>query len=379
MAETGGLFSGLKFTDVFLPALAAGASAYNPHIGYGLQTGMNVFNSMAGFQQDLRNYKMIKQEQDLYEQRLKQAQEGTGVYVGEIEKDLYDFRERELSKIRGDIDQHGVYGSEGPTLAMPKDPAKFSEVTGMATKFNVFGDNTLQGQGVDAPRLIPEGTRFSDLVPMHAEDQLNAALAENPDYQALQQHVRSATLAGETMGLSGGSSVSTLGILGEQAHGAALEKARMLQAYKDLQADREKDFLLNSLLKDQEYGNQLNLQNVRTEDKIKGQTNWLEGMARIQANGGPKNADEAWDLLTKTQGIYSDFMRGYDRSDAGNAHIKTMLEEQMAYLQREVEKLQGTPGADTGEDTGAGAGKKLNETPEEAAARANLIQMGFPG
>jgi hypothetical protein len=57
-----GLFGGMKFLDLAIPAAGAIASAYNPYVGYGLQTGMNMFNTMAGFQSNLRQWKRISEE-----------------------------------------------------------------------------------------------------------------------------------------------------------------------------------------------------------------------------------------------------------------------------------------------------------------------------
>ena len=71
-----GLFDNLKFTDILFPAGAAIASAYNPYIGYGLQTGLNVFNSMSEFQNNLRYWKRIKEQQERDDKALDSLRQG---------------------------------------------------------------------------------------------------------------------------------------------------------------------------------------------------------------------------------------------------------------------------------------------------------------
>ena len=132
MAEDGGLFSGLKFSDIWFPAAASIASMYNPHIGRGLQTGMNLFNSFQDFQNSSRYYKQLKEQQEREQSGIDSARAGIEKEIGLIQGDIAGLP---AGNLRGDprfqkplldeseTSKHTLFGEEGPRLA---DPGQFS-------------------------------------------------------------------------------------------------------------------------------------------------------------------------------------------------------------------------------------------------------------
>jgi hypothetical protein len=132
MAEDGGLFSGLKFSDIWFPAAASIASMYNPHIGRGLQTGMNLFNSFQDFQNSARYYKQLKEQQEREDAGIASARAGIEKEIGLIQGDISGLP---AGSLRGDprfqkplldeseTSKFTLFGEEGPRLA---DPGQFS-------------------------------------------------------------------------------------------------------------------------------------------------------------------------------------------------------------------------------------------------------------
>lgn len=132
MAEDGGLFSGLKFSDIWFPAAASIASMYNPHIGRGLQTGLNLFNSFQDFQNSARYYKQLKEQQEREQAGIDKARAGIQTELGLIQADINALP---TARLQGDPRGQGplldesetskftLFGDEGPELA---DPNQFS-------------------------------------------------------------------------------------------------------------------------------------------------------------------------------------------------------------------------------------------------------------
>lgn len=171
MAEEGGLFSGLKFTDIFFPAAASVASMYNPHIGRGLQTGLNMFNSFQDFQNSARYYKQLKEQNERQQAGVDEARAGLDVLVGTYQ-DRYDAAGGQMGagdpRREGPIldesetSKHTLFGEEGPELA---DPGNFSlhmkEMEGIKEEAALAGGP--MGQALDLGMEEIANPKFSDI------------------------------------------------------------------------------------------------------------------------------------------------------------------------------------------------------------------------
>ena len=120
----GGLFSGLKFTDIFFPAAAAAASAYNPYVGRGIQTGLNTFNSFAAFRDSQRYYKRLNEEQDRMGVATEELRAGIGRDKAVVQDRLAGYDQRPDDEFGPLLDeaqtsQLGMFGDEGPELPDP--------------------------------------------------------------------------------------------------------------------------------------------------------------------------------------------------------------------------------------------------------------------
>jgi len=237
-----GLFSGLKFTDVLFPALAAGASAYNPYIGYGLQTGMNVFNTMGQFQNDLKKWKMIREEQermdaaaDEYKAAASQNIEGLGSQIEQRRR----YADQDLRMdLTNEILQGGGIGA--PSFMPQEDLSSLPLQMQQQAALQASGpqsDIDLQGA---FPDRMP---KFSDILSAQADPMLERQMFEDPAQQALRKERDEKMLAAAGIDLSPGSAVQTMGILGEQAHGTDQEMRRLQEVLRQDEMRAERDLV----------------------------------------------------------------------------------------------------------------------------------------
>jgi hypothetical protein len=198
MAENEGLFSNLRFSDIFFPAAASIASAYNPYIGYGLNTGMAMFNTMADFQHGLRSYKMAREQQRKEEEAIAALREGTDAYAGYTEEQLGLARK---------------YGNQQLT-------EDYKQVANAAQSMNPYY--------ADLPM------RFSDMVGEGKQLDPSAGMGEylynDPEYRAMDERLQLLKFGSSAASASPGSVASMIGGLGQQTHGAYLSKAAAQQA-----------------------------------------------------------------------------------------------------------------------------------------------------
>jgi len=206
-----GLFSNLKFTDILIPGIGAAASAYNPYIGQGLQTGMNLFNSMSSFQNDLRYWKKIKEDQEREDKDLDSLRRGASGYI-DFASGLTAQSEDNIRRglIQGINEQGRDAASQGvPESLSPGPPG--------------LPDN----QFFPGAPLRPDVT-FADLMPeKEMEERASRALFSDAGHRGLQEREQAARLAQSGIGISPGSAMQTLGILGQQAFGQQIEKDRL--------------------------------------------------------------------------------------------------------------------------------------------------------
>jgi len=231
MPEGGGLFSGLKFTDVFFPAAAAAASAYNPYIGRGLQTGLNVFNSMASFQDSARYYKHLKEQQEREDVGLERADKGFAADLARLRGQETSFFDQQRALDRGgpildegETSKFSIFGEGGPELPDPDQAAVQQQSLGGMT-----GESPDQfGLGMEAL----ENPRFSDInmaeSVMSEEDQA--------DLEALQAQIAQQELQRSFLLAAPGAAINQSGM---SAYRALDERYRVAERIKDLQSNME--------------------------------------------------------------------------------------------------------------------------------------------
>lgn len=255
-----GLFSGLRFTDILFPALAAGASAYNPHIGRGLQTGMNLFNSMASFQNDARKWKMAKDEADMLKENLQRGREAAGVYVGGKQQRADEIRRRLTDQMREELDF--PQGPEGPAVASVEEPLSEEDFakglenalqpdTSRNWTMGVRPENAGEVTGDQVGRFntameANAPMKFSEASPWLLEKRVDDVLFEDPEYRALQQEIALGELMGGTMGLAPGAATSVLGYSALGTQDLDQERVRMLEAI-----NAQEDYARNRFLEGQ--------------------------------------------------------------------------------------------------------------------------------
>lgn len=297
MAE-GGLFSGLKFTDIFFPAAAAAASAYNPYIGQGLNTGMNLFNSMAGFQGDVKRFAQQKREWDQLQEDREKAFGAAGGYASFVDDQVSERREvarkEAIAQIDGDT-QFGTYGAEGPAIAATQEPEspedmkmRFSEMTAAAPGgFDIFGGTQLPGPSMEDQLAEVAAPRSSEAMPWMVDRMVDESLAGDLDYKALLERQATTNMMGGTMGLAPGSSIATLGNLSQGATSGAQERARMIQVSKDLEMQRENQFIRDNFSRDERHKQALELQDTIAAKKEENLSNYKNAMQAISGSGDP--------------------------------------------------------------------------------------------
>lgn len=242
MAENEGLFSNLRFSDIFFPAAASIASAYNPYIGYGLNTGMAMFNTMADFQHGLRAYKMAREQQ-------RKEEEALGTFQGGIDKNTEFLKQRlsEQDQLRlqlGDLQDNWQQTASGierlvtlPGSQLEGIPLRFSDMVGVGKELDPSGE--LPGRVVD-------------------EDA----------YQAMRDRIASNELARAMSGVSGGSAASFLAGLGQQAHADYLTKSEYQRAHEIAQEENEMRLIANTTLSNTSTANALKIREAQKLAKM---------------------------------------------------------------------------------------------------------------
>jgi len=170
----GGLFSGMKFTDIFFPAAAAAASMYNPYVGRGIQTGLNTFNTFAAFQDSQRYYKRLKEEQERMNVGGENLRAGIDRQRSRLEGKFSEFDQRPDDEFGPLLDeaqtsQLGMFGDEGPELPDPDQEMAARQSLG-DMEGQSPGQFGLGMEGMENPRFSE--MNVMELPPALTEDQL---------------------------------------------------------------------------------------------------------------------------------------------------------------------------------------------------------------
>jgi hypothetical protein len=222
MASEDGLFNGLRFTDILFPAAASIASAYNPYIGRGLQTGMNLFNTMANFQQSAQYWKQLKQQREDQEQAILEGQGGLDLI---------------LERLR---EKQALSESQAPQAVRD---AEWDKVGGL--RFSDVGVPLPVNQTLEAYQTLASPPISEDVIQQRATSNLQ----EDKGYQALLDNLA------YTQGLRGAfraspaGALSTIGSLGLQMHGGELDKDQIDYTYDALNEYQDKEFVRAQKLK----------------------------------------------------------------------------------------------------------------------------------
>jgi len=215
MASEDGLFSGMRFTDILFPAAASIASAYNPYIGRGLQTGMNLFNTMASFQQSAKYWKHLKQQQEEQERAITEGQGGMDVILERLRQ------------------KQALSESQAPQQIRD---AEWDKVGGL--RFSDVGIPLPMNQTPEAYETLASPPISEDVIQQRA----SAGLQEDKGYQALLDNIA------YTQGLKGAfrsspaGAMSTIGSLGLQMHGNELDKDQIDYTYEALGKYKDEEF-----------------------------------------------------------------------------------------------------------------------------------------
>ena len=238
-----GLFSGLKFTDVFIPAAGAVASMYNPYIGRGLQTGMNLFNTMASFKNSAQYYKHLKEQQERLDAAGQLAAEGIDTYLGPMREKAEGMAgSQRFSKAIGPLLDEGetskftMFKDEGPELPDPNQQMTFRQALGLEEV------ETESPQDFDLAIEAVQNPRFSE---MNVE-QFAATEEEKAELEALQEQIRFMELQKSFIQAAPGAALNQAGLAGYRG---------LDTRFRDV--ERMKD--LKSVLEQQQAGHELAL------------------------------------------------------------------------------------------------------------------------
>ena len=383
-----GLFSNLKFTDIFFPAAAAAASAYNPHIGRGLQTGMNLFNSVAAFQHDVKGFRQQQREWEKMLEDEQRAKEAAGRYAGFVDKQVTDREEAERKAIIAQMDgatTFGVHGPEGPALASFQEPMsdedmkqRFSEVATQIApqEFDVFGGTQLPGPTLEEQFAETAAPRTSEALPWLVDERVQTSLSEDPEYAAMLERQAATNLAGGTMALGPGSSIAALGNLGLGATSAAQEKARVANYFKELEGMQEAEFMRGQIGREARHSDALALQEEITSQKNQRGKNYRTVMAEIMgknAMAGSFTPEEAGAELRRTAAVIEDMKLVMDPDDPDFMNTWMALHE-WSNKMRQVMQGMALPTGEAGGAAPVGTGvdpeaeRKLREAQERLRA-----------
>jgi len=342
-----GLFSNLRFTDVLFPAIATAASAYSPYAARGLNSGMNLFNTMAQFQNDTRRWKSINAEEKRLKEALEQGQVAAGEYLSPIEGRQEEIKRRYTEAYRDELDY--PQGAEGATIASVPEPMseedfkqamQESMTPGSEDKWalgvppdqqaGLVGDPAGSFQGEMAASAPP---KFTEAAPWYLEQQVERGLFDDPEYQALGRESALTKLMGGTMALSPGSAVATLGNSALGSQDLAQEKQRMIETIQGQDAYAENQFLRNQELKILETAEQKErAHNYALADAEKKQ-NWVEAATQIKNLSGDDidgmNSKDLFTLKSRTNAL---IMQATQWGEAANPIVLADLYATLEYL-----------------------------------------------
>lgn len=375
MASQDGLFSGLRFTDILFPAAASIASAYNPYIGRGLQTGMNLFNTMANFQQSAQYWKQLKEQQEREAEQIARAQEAAGPLVS--------FQEQLAAARRAEIEEQQRRAMEGQTFQGPSgSPVPRDSVSGLPTGYNVFGPETLQGlDELQAPTPSDDlmrsagVNRFSDMIPLTMQSRTESAALNDPAYVAAMQRALGMKFQAEGLPLSPAGAMSTIGGFGQQAHGQQLDIEQARELYKTINEYQEDQVVRDLLLKGVSQENALEVLAKSEEKKINTQNNWAKIQATMNAVG-----DES-PLGMKDDVLFRNLRLAKQALDQASIFSNPNDPQQVADIQgwrRIVYDLEEEWEARKRRRGGSGDEGGTNSTSGDASSRAEAWLSGVP-
>jgi hypothetical protein len=312
-----GLFSNLKFTDILFPAAGAIASAYNPHIGRGLQSGMNLFNTMASFQGDIRKWKVLEEERKRELAALEQAQGAAGEYLGGLEGRAADIKRRYTDMFKEEMDfPQGPGGAALASVEEPMSEEDFQKAMEAsidpAAGPGIFGRQNIMGVSPEgqaelagdpvasfqAQMAASAPPPMSEAIPGLLDERVSEALSLDPQYDAVQREIALAKLMGGTMAAGPGSSIATLGHSALGSQDLAQETQRMLDAIGAQDEYAKNRFIENQYLKAME-----------TEEVGKRAEHYAQGKAQQY---------DAWVKASET-------LRGLTDDNIGNAKFGELL------------------------------------------------------
>lgn len=352
MASEDGLFSGMRFTDILFPALASMASAYNPHIGRGLQTGMGLFNSMANFQQSARYWKHLKQQREDQEQAILEGQSGMDVILERL-------REKQAL-------------SEGQAPQGVRD-AEWDKVGGL--RFSDAGIGFLNppmpmNQTPEAYETLASPPISEDVIRQRATSNLQ----EDKGYQALLDNLA------YTQGLRGAfraspaGAMSTIGSLGLQMHGNELNKDQIDYTYDALNEYKDEEFSRTQKLKqiqDASVETQAGIWGARHEKDLAASEAYQNRMASLYADYASGKDDRMTeDQVSRRLEEAIELRRQHeifgDKSSPSYYTTERIIQDMIDKWQR---KFSGTE-SDTGNET--------DPTSGDASSRAEAWLSGVP-
>jgi hypothetical protein len=289
-----GLFSDLKFTDIFFPAAAAVASAYNPYVGSGIRTGLDLFNSMAGFKNNLQYWQEMKRAREEQDRRNADLQEAIGGLDSYLTQRQNRLENTAGQQIRGEVDEKTLQQMFAGGM-----PMEIPGVPGMMPGFSPGAGQQWEG-------------RFSDLPPEVIQQQALQRLQDptNPlsgQYAALQERQAMIPVLEAGAPLNAGSVLSTLGGYGLQQHGSDLDQSR----YATLAQSAEDNFKRQVELETMKKAGWVEAAGQVSEQNIAAKAQKLE-MARQYAKDIYAIKDEVEEKDLTGMG-YSDLIMYYGR------------------------------------------------------------------
>ena len=344
MAEGGGLFSGLKFTDIFFPAAATAASMYSPYAARGINTGLHMVNTFGQFQDSARKWKAYSAEQKLLKEQLEQGQRGTGEYLAPIEGRAGEIKRRWTDMIQDELDY--PRGPEGATIASVPEPMSEEDFKKAMQESMTPGNEDKWALGV-APEqqagLVgdPAGSfqeemaasappRFTEAVPWYLEQEVDRALFDDPEYQALQREANLTKLMGARTPLSPGSTTSVLGYSALGSQDLAQEKQRMVENINLQDQYAENQFLREQELKKLETEEVRNRMEAYAELDTRKKENWVAAAGDL-ADRDPSrmNHKELFSLKNQTLRL---IQQGESWGEAATKEMLAELYGQLEYI-----------------------------------------------
>jgi hypothetical protein len=287
MPEQGGLYGGLTFKDLLFPAAGAIASAYNPYIGYGLQTGMNMFNSFASFQNDLKHWKQQREEQEQLLAAKDDLRRGAKEFITFREGRLGEAEEVAADAAKRQMGQDII--NRPPAVDMPTAPW----MPGVSARDAVAG---MVGGATPNPTL-------GEIFPNYDQD-IRSALIRDQDVIAEREALAGSRLGQSEIAASPGSAAQMLGLLSTRAHDAARERGRFNEAWKKTEESRQNEFLNKQALKNQELAGRLQLIQEGEASQIREYGAYAETVRALGYDNTPTNDMPAFKLQEELVDIH---------------------------------------------------------------------------